>query len=73
MNNTHVALCSHVWESATMNCSLLRNYSHNSKIISFTSSAFYDEEGFKYFYSIVFDAQPNLVHIYDFIAQKQIA
>ena len=73
VNNTHVAICSHQWLADSMNCTLERTYNHNSRIKTFTSSFFTDEEGFQYYYSIVFDGQPNLVHIYDFQGQKQIA
>jgi hypothetical protein len=72
-NNTHVAECQHFWATATMNCDVVQTYNHTSRIRSFTSSYFRDEEGWNYYYSIVFEGQNKLVHIYDFLRQKLIA
>jgi hypothetical protein len=72
-NNTHVAECQHQWASATMNCEVARTYSHTSRIRSFTSSFFRDEEGWNYYYSMVFEGQGKVIHIYDFLRQQLIA
>lgn len=56
-----------------MNCEVRRTYNHNSRIRTFTSSYFTDQEGWNYYYSIVFEGQNKVVHIYDFARQQLIA
>lgn len=70
---THVALCSHSWSTSNINCILEKNYTHTSYIHTFTTAGFYDEEGFNYYYIIVFEGQKNVIHIYDFTRQKIVA
>jgi len=72
-NNTHVAECQHFWSSATMNCEVRRTYNHSSRIRTFASSYFTDQEGWNYYYSIVFEGQNKVAHIYDFGRQQLIA
>lgn len=72
-NNTHVAECQSFWASATLNCDVVRSYNHTSRIRAFSSSYFRDEEGWNYFYSIVFDGESKIIHIYDFLRQNLIA
>lgn len=71
--NTHVVTCDHYWSKTSMDCQLQRTYKHESYIKSFTSTLFYDEEGWNYYYIIVFEGQDKVVHIYDFLRQKIIA
>lgn len=72
-NNTHVAECQHLRVSAEMNCAVRRSYNHTTRIRSFASTYFTDTEGFNYFYSIVFEVESKVVHIYDFGRQQLIA
>lgn len=72
-NNTHVAECQHLWASAKMSCDVVRTYNHTSRVRSFTSSYFRDDDGWNYFYSIVFEGQSKVIHIYDFMRQLLIA
>jgi hypothetical protein len=72
-NNTHVSECMHFWVSAKMNCEVVRTYNHSSRIRSFSSHYFLDQEDWNYFYIIVFETQNKIVHIYDFLRQTLIA
>lgn len=56
-----------------MNCEVVRTYNHTSRIRSFTSSFFRDQQGWNYFYSMVFEGQNKVIHIYDFMRQLLIA
>lgn len=56
-----------------MNCEVRRSYNHSSRIRSFTSTFFTDTEGYNYYYTIVFEGQNKVVHIYDFARQQLIA
>jgi len=71
--NTHVVTCNHYWAQANMECQLQRTYNHTSYIKSFTSTVFNDEEGWNYYYIIVFEGDNKVVNIYDFLRQKIIA
>jgi hypothetical protein len=56
-----------------MQCVLEKNYTHDSYIHAFTTALVTDQEGWHYYYIIVFEGQKNIVHIYDFVKQKLIA
>ena len=56
-----------------MNCTNRSSYVHTSYISSFASTVFIDEEGWNYFYIIVFEGEKKVVNIYDYLRKQIVA
>jgi hypothetical protein len=56
-----------------MKCNVTRSYNHTSRIRSFASTYFKDDDGDNYFYNLVLEGENKVLHIYDFARQKIIA
>lgn len=72
-NTTHVAECIHMWDKADMDCNVRNSYNHTSRLRSFTSTIFRDDDGWNYFYSLVLEGDSKRLRIYDYLKQKLIA
>ena len=69
---THVVSCIHVWEYAEAYCSEASKYNHTSKIISFATAYFEDQEDWNYFFIIVFQDDRKTLQIIDFGRQERL-
>lgn len=71
-HRTHVIECTHIWEDSTVRCSEQANYTHNSDIQAFTTAFFTDQEGFNYFYFMVFKEDLKTIRIVDYSRHKYL-
>lgn len=73
-NITHSASCTHLADDLTIYCSVGREYSHRSRIHSFTSGVFADSRGFsEYYYAFTLEGAKNVVTMVDYIAHNRLA
>lgn len=72
-NTTHVAECEHEWSKNSMKCNVAKSYNHTSRIRSFASTYFKDDDGDNYYFNLVFEEENKVLRINDFSRQKVIA
>ena len=71
-NKTHIAECIHAWEEIKMVCRVTKEYQHDSRLTTFTTSFIIDSQNndWDYFYFMVLDGKRNEVRMIDFVRHK---